>query len=130
MENNSPIVRSPFTRSSTGILGGVCKGLAQRFDVDVLWMRLGFLIAFLFFGTGCGVYLLLLVSLPREDRLDWAHSPRIFGVCARLAQRLQFDVGIVRAVALLFLFLTFGATFVLYCALFFLLPAQQERINS
>lgn len=119
-----------FVRSSTGILGGVCKGLARRFDVDVLWVRLAFLIGFLFFGTGCGIYLLLLVSFPREDRIDKAYDSRILGVCSRLAIRFQFDVGITRACAILLLFATFGATFALYVILYFILPTREESLNA
>ncbi len=129
MENKLvPVPR--FTRSSTGILGGVCKALAQHFDVDVLWMRVGFLVGFLFFGVGCGLYLLLLVSLPREDHADRAYEPRILGVCARLALRLKTDVGLTRAVSIIFLFATFGATFLLYLALYFILPTTAESLDA
>lgn len=129
MENKLvPLPR--FTRSSTGILGGVCKAFAQRFDIDVLWVRLGFLVAVLFFGTGCGLYLLLLVSLPREDRVERAYEPRILGVCARLALKLKTDVGLTRAVSFVFLFATFGATFLLYLVLYFILPTTEESLNA
>lgn len=129
MENKlAPLPR--FTRSSTGILGGVCKALAQRFDFDVLWVRLGFLVAFLFFGTGFGIYLILLVSLPREDHADRAYEPRILGVCARLALKLKADVGLTRAGSIILLFATFGTTFLLYLVLYFILPTVKESLET
>ncbi len=44
--------RAPRTiyRSRTGVLFGVCKGLAEHFDLSVFWIRLGVIVTFFFSG--------------------------------------------------------------------------------
>jgi phage shock protein C len=43
---------------------GVCSGLANYFDIDPTVMRIIFLVAFLCFGTGLIIYLILAVAMP------------------------------------------------------------------
>jgi phage shock protein PspC (stress-responsive transcriptional regulator) len=45
-------------------LFGVCSGLANYFDIDPTVMRIIFLMAFVFFGTGALVYLILFIAMP------------------------------------------------------------------
>jgi phage shock protein PspC (stress-responsive transcriptional regulator) len=45
-------------------LFGVCSGLANYFDLDPTIMRIIFIIAFLFFGTGLLLYLILALVMP------------------------------------------------------------------
>jgi phage shock protein C len=45
-------------------LFGVCSGLANYFDLDPTVMRLLFLIALLFFGTGLLLYFILAIIMP------------------------------------------------------------------
>ncbi len=47
-------------------LSGVCSGLANYFDIDPTVMRIIFLAAFLFFGTGLLLYLILLIAMPQK----------------------------------------------------------------
>ena len=47
-------------------LFGVCSGLANYFDIDPTVMRIIFLAAFLFFGTGLILYLILLIAMPEK----------------------------------------------------------------
>lgn len=63
-ENNTP--PRPFVRSSTQrILGGVCGGLAEYFEVDVNLVRaIAVLAAFVTGGTAILVYLALWMLLP------------------------------------------------------------------
>ncbi|MBC8047440.1 MAG: PspC domain-containing protein [Fimbriimonadaceae bacterium] len=55
-------------------LGGVCAGFAAKFDIDVLWIRLAFLIAFFIFGTGLLLYIILWIIMPEAkttaDKLE------------------------------------------------------------
>ncbi|MBK7567073.1 MAG: PspC domain-containing protein [Bacteroidetes bacterium] len=46
------------------VLGGVCSGFAAKFNVDSLWIRLAFLIAFFFAGTGLLLYIILWIIIP------------------------------------------------------------------
>jgi len=45
-------------------LGGVCAGLADYFDLDPTIVRIVWLLAILFAGTGLLVYLILWIVLP------------------------------------------------------------------
>ncbi|MFD3812837.1 PspC domain-containing protein [Rhodococcus sp. NPDC058639] len=62
-ENNNP---RPFVRSSSQrMLGGVCGGFAEYFDVDVNLVRAGaVLAAFVTGGTAVLLYLALWMLLP------------------------------------------------------------------
>lgn len=55
-------------------LGGVCSGLGAYFDIDTIWLRIAFLFAFLTFGTGLLLYIILWVLIPEaktpSERLE------------------------------------------------------------
>ena len=54
-----------LTRSSTDKkIGGVCAGLADYFDLDPTLVRIVWLLAVLFAGTGGLVYVILWIALP------------------------------------------------------------------
>ncbi|HEY4687774.1 MAG TPA: PspC domain-containing protein [Anaerolineae bacterium] len=56
-----------LTRSKTDRrLGGVCGGLGQYFSVDPTLIRLVFVLAFVFGGTGLLLYLILWIVIPEE----------------------------------------------------------------
>ncbi|HEY9170389.1 MAG TPA: PspC domain-containing protein [Lutibacter sp.] len=56
-----------FRDSEDKFLGGVCSGLAHYFGMDVIWMRLLWLILFFFFGTGFLIYILLWILIPQAE---------------------------------------------------------------
>jgi phage shock protein PspC (stress-responsive transcriptional regulator) len=53
-------------RSSDRVLGGVCAGLAHRFAVEPLLVRLAFVVLTLASGAGVVLYALLWVLMPEE----------------------------------------------------------------
>ncbi len=53
-----------YRDKDNNILGGVCAGLAAKFDIDALWLRLIFLVAFFFAGTGFLLYIILWMIIP------------------------------------------------------------------
>jgi phage shock protein PspC (stress-responsive transcriptional regulator) len=57
-----------FYRSSNRLVGGVCAGLAEGFHVDVLWVRLAFLL--LVFVQGLGVFVYVVLWLVMPERLE------------------------------------------------------------
>ena len=63
-----------WVRSQDGAIFGVCKGLARALDLSPGLMRLLWLFSVLFLGAGLWLYLILAVSLPREDKIDKATS--------------------------------------------------------
>jgi len=48
------------------VLGGVCGGLAKHMEIDPLILRLLFVFAFLFYGTGVLLYLVMLLVMPQD----------------------------------------------------------------
>jgi len=57
-----------FYRSSNRILGGVCAGLADGFHLDVLWVRVAFLLLLFVQGLGLFIYVVLWLVMP--ERLE------------------------------------------------------------
>lgn len=53
-----------YRDKENNILGGVCAGFAAKFDIDVLWIRLVFLVSFFIFGTGFLLYIILWIIMP------------------------------------------------------------------
>lgn len=53
-----------FRLPSEGMLGGVCAGLAAYFGIDVVWMRLGFILLTVFTGVWFFAWLALLIVMP------------------------------------------------------------------
>lgn len=56
-----------FRDADDKFLGGVCSGMAHYFGMDVIWMRLLWLVLFFFFGTGFLVYILLWILIPQAE---------------------------------------------------------------
>ncbi|HRG58200.1 MAG TPA: PspC domain-containing protein [Bacteroidia bacterium] len=46
------------------VLGGVCSGVGNYFDIDPLWIRLAFAASFFYFGTGFLFYIILWMVIP------------------------------------------------------------------
>ncbi len=46
------------------IIGGVCSGIANYFDIDPLWIRLGLAASFFLAGSGFLLYLILWIAIP------------------------------------------------------------------
>ncbi len=49
------------------MIGGVCSGLADYFEIDVTVVRLLFVVAFFAFGSALIAYIVLWIVLPRND---------------------------------------------------------------
>jgi diaminohydroxyphosphoribosylaminopyrimidine deaminase/5-amino-6-(5-phosphoribosylamino)uracil reductase len=116
-----------WTRVKDGAIAGVCKGLGRAFGIETWMLRVIWLIAALWFGTGFVVYLILAVCLPREDQLDQALDSKLLGVCARIAKRYNVEVGGVRIAAVLLALTTFGAAILVYGLCYFMIPTVEPR---
>jgi phage shock protein C len=59
------LTKTRMMRSSTDKkIGGVCAGLADYFDLDVTLVRVIWILAFFFAGTGGLLYIILWIVLP------------------------------------------------------------------
>lgn len=122
-----------WVRAKDGAIFGVCKGLARALDIPVGVFRVLWILSILFLGAGIGLYLILAISLPREDKVVEALSPKLLGVCSKIARRTNIEVGVARFLAICLAFLSLGATVVGYIILYFVLneakPAQSSDNN-
>lgn len=64
-----PAASTRFYRGSDRIVGGVCSGIAAGLHVDVLWVRLAFVLLALAQGVGVVVYVVLLVVMPEDPEV-------------------------------------------------------------
>lgn len=117
-------------RSSDGIIAGVCKGIAKRLEVDPWLIRLIWLASVLIFGAGIALYIILALGLTREDLIQKAYTKKILGVCLRIAQNAQVDVGMVRVLTLISAFMSLGVVVLVYVILHFFMPWPQDQSNK
>lgn len=110
-----------WVRANDGAVFGVCKGLAKTLDIPVGLFRLIWICSVLFLGAGVLLYLMLAISLPREDKQVQALEPWLLGVCAKISLKTDLEVGIVRFLAISLSLLSMGATIVGYIVLYFVL---------
>ncbi len=93
------------------IIGGVCAGLADYFNVDVTIVRLFFVVMFFSFGFGLIPYIVLWIVVPHSSKgqigavrkklyRDVEHK-LIGGVCAGVSEFFGIDVWIPRVLFLL-----------------------------
>jgi phage shock protein C len=119
-----------WVRAKDGVIFGVAKGIARALDLPIGIVRLLWALSALFFGAGIGIYLLLAISLPREDRMAEALQPWLLGVCAKISRRADMEVGIVRFLTICLSLLSMGATFLAYIVLYFVLDRDQSSDNN
>ncbi|MGE4132033.1 MAG: PspC domain-containing protein [Bdellovibrionales bacterium] len=115
-----------WVRSQNGMILGVCRGIAQNLDIPVGLFRFVWIVSLLFFGVGLWLYLILAISLPREDKQIEALDAKVFGVCSRVALRTDLEVGVVRFIAICLSILSLGATIVGYIVLHFVLDRPEK----
>ena len=115
-----------WTRASDGALAGVCKGLGQALGIETWVLRVIWLIAMLWFGSGVLVYLILAICLPRADKLDHALDGKILGVCARISKRYRLEVGLVRTGFVFLALFTFGLAILGYGLCYFFVPRTEN----
>ncbi|MES2275686.1 MAG: PspC domain-containing protein [Bacteroidota bacterium] len=65
--------RRLFRDPDDHLAAGVCSGIANYFDIQAVWIRLAFAVAFCMFGTGLFLYIILWIVIPkaisRADRM-------------------------------------------------------------
>ena len=49
------------------VVGGVCSGAGHYFDIDPVWIRLGFVLLFILGGTGILFYIILMIIIPKAE---------------------------------------------------------------
>ncbi len=139
-----------IARSPDGPLCGVCEGLGNHFGINPMFLRLGWLVAVLLFGTGLLLYLLLWWVLPRSDAVPveptvWlreddgrARPPlrrtmvdrKILGVCGGIARRWGLDVSVVRLATLALFALSGGLALAFYFLAALIMPGPAAHLKG
>ncbi|OGQ83424.1 MAG: hypothetical protein A2289_16400 [Deltaproteobacteria bacterium RIFOXYA12_FULL_58_15] len=132
-------------RSRDGIFAGVCQGIAQHFGISANLVRLFWLLAVIFMGTGILVYLVMWWIIPHQDAVPadpviWkqngngrhlpplqrtAQDRKFLGVCGGISRRWDLDPSVVRLVALSLATLSFGLMAVAYLVVALFMPGPE-----
>jgi phage shock protein PspC (stress-responsive transcriptional regulator) len=59
-----------LTRSKNKIVGGVCAGIAEYFDIDVTVVRIGFVVAAFFAFSSVLIYIVCLIMMPQKENVE------------------------------------------------------------
>jgi phage shock protein PspC (stress-responsive transcriptional regulator) len=118
-----------WKRSVNGWAFGVCEGLGESFDINPNLIRAILLLSMFAFGTGLFIYIILGLTLPKEDELIEYHENKFLGVCERIAEKSEIELGLVRVFTIISFFASAGATLLFYIVLHFVLP-QKKSNNS
>lgn len=59
-----------YRSSKDKILGGVCAGIAEYFNIDPVIIRVVFVLIFLAEGVGLMIYVILWIIVPEQKSLD------------------------------------------------------------
>ncbi len=139
--------RNPFNQS----LGGVCSGIANYLNIDTSFIRIAFVFAFFFFGTGILAYLVLWIVIPVATGADADliiqnennnihkvyrnnETKAIGGVCSGLALHFGMEIWVVRLAFFAGIFL-WGSAFLIYFIAWIVIPKatneiQKTRLNN
>ena len=114
-----------WTRSQNGWFAGVCQGMGESFDLNPGMVRLIWLGSILFFGVGLLFYFLCAFILPIAGKESRDHSPKLLGVCSRLAERFEVQPAVIRVITAVLAVGSFGSIAFIYIILHFLLPERE-----
>ncbi len=121
------------------ILGGVCAGLGNYFNVDPVWIRLLFALLTFAYGIILIAYVVLWIIVPGSDDLEEPTITKklfrntdkkvIGGVASGLAAYLKMDVIIVRLIFIITAFFG-GIGFVAYIVFWIVVPEARSLTDK
>jgi phage shock protein PspC (stress-responsive transcriptional regulator) len=113
------------------ILGGVCSGMANYFNVDPIWIRLLFALTAFAYGITILVYIVMWIVVPGSTDLEEPETGKkmfrdpehkvIGGVAGGVAAYFGIDLVVVRLLFVVFT-IFFGIGFIIYIVLWIALP--------
>ena len=63
------VKRRLFRNPDDNLLGGVCSGISEYFNLDPIWIRGAFAAAFFLGGSGFLLYLILWIIIPKANKV-------------------------------------------------------------
>ena len=115
-----------WVKRNDGWFCGVFEGLGYRTNLNPNLFRAIWLLSLFLFGSGFLFYFLLVMIIPHEDEIRSYEMPKFLGVCYNISKRLDMELSIVRLLTVGTFFLSGGTVFLVYLALWLLLPKQIE----
>ena len=130
-----------YRTKKNSIIAGVCAGLSEYWQVDLVWVRLAWLLfALVTVGLACMAYLLLwwifpedasvpvtVITPPRKRLMrDW-EGRKLAGVCSGIARYWHKDPVLVRVIFALSTIFSLGLSIFIYVALWCLMPVAPEQ---
>ncbi len=139
-----------LTRSSNGYIAGICEGLGRNYGINPTVIRLIWLAAVLFFGTGILLYLVLWWIVPHEDAVPvdptiWRQLPdgrhvaplqrtssdrKLLGVCGGLARYWRVDPSLLRLAMLSLATVSFGLVAIAYLVAAMFIPGPYRTVRT
>jgi len=138
-----------LVRVDNGYIAGVCGGVARRVGLPPMLVRLAWLAAVAFFGTGLLLYAVLWWVMPAQRNVPleptvWVQDQygrrpplertvrdrKIFGVCGGLARRLDVDPTLLRLATIALAGLSFGTVLPLYVIAAVVMPPPRSPIST
>ncbi len=139
-----------LARSSNGYVAGISEGLGRQYGVNPTVIRLIWLAAVLFFGTGILLYLVLWWVVPHEDAVPvdpaiWRKLPdgrhvaplqrttsdrKLLGVCGGLARYWNVDPSLMRLAVLSLATVSLGLVVIVYLVAALLIPGQYRPART
>lgn len=116
-----------WVKRNDGWFCGIFEGLAYKTGLNANIFRTIWLLSLVLFGSGIFFYLILMMVIPHSDDLANYESPKFLGVCYDLSHRLGIELSLVRLAAVGSFFLTGGVVFLVYLALWMLLPKHHHN---
>lgn len=118
---------SGWSRSEKGWIAGVCEGIGRQMGINPGLIRLLWIGSLLIFGAGLILYFIFAFCLPVEGNEAQAQEPRFLGVCSRLSEKMDIDVGLLRVGTVIVGLSSLGATMLFYILLHFLLEKKNDN---
>lgn len=79
-----------ITKSKTDkVIDGVCGGLAEYFGIDSVIVRLIFVVLIFFNGIGLFLYIILVIIMPKPDRIDQSPKETIQENVQEIGERVR-----------------------------------------
>ncbi len=69
-KNSTKTQKRLYRNSDEKIIGGVCSGIASYFNIDVVFIRIIFILFFIFGGSGLLIYLILWLVVPEAKTIS------------------------------------------------------------
>ncbi len=117
--------RAPQFVRAPGVIAGVAQGLANDFSVDVVLVRILWLVSFCL-GVGFLAYVMCWIAFPHWADPTVGRRKRLLGVCWKVAERAKQPVGLIRLAAMMLLLASAGAAIVGYILALLILPDESS----